>query len=130
MAKKRSRTRIDSRKRGYSIPTANPRLFSIRHVVPVRTLPLSSLQDNRLRSWSNYQIPPTHVSVRSARPLKPRRIISPTHNLFSFERLPKHAVVCVRRKIRREVLFASGHGGGRHKRKYNRSQNSKIRCKK
>lgn len=36
--------------------------------------------------------------------------------------------VCVRREQRREVLFAKGKGGSRHKRKVRRNPNSKIGC--
>lgn len=40
---------------------------------------------------------------------------------------PDTVSVCVRRKTRREVLFASGRGG-RNKRKRHYNQNSKVRC--
>lgn len=36
--------------------------------------------------------------------------------------------LCVRRETRREVLFAKGKGGSRHKRKVRRNANSKIGC--
>lgn len=36
--------------------------------------------------------------------------------------------VCVRRKSRREVLFAKGKGGSRHRRRVRRNRNSDIGC--
>lgn len=43
-------------------------------------------------------------------------------------REPNVAALCVRRERRREVLFAKGKGGGRH-RKPRRNENSDIQCK-
>lgn len=41
---------------------------------------------------------------------------------------PDRVYVCIRRKQRREVLMATGRGGGRHSRKYRRNYYSDIRC--
>lgn len=41
--------------------------------------------------------------------------------------LPKKTMVCVKRKVRREVLLALGRGGGRHK-KPHRNRWSSISC--
>lgn len=41
--------------------------------------------------------------------------------------VPKQTMVCVRRTIRRQVLFAKGRGGGGHKRP-RRNQWSNVRC--
>lgn len=45
--------------------------------------------------------------------------------------LPMEAIVCLRRSIRKEVLFAAGKGGsrGRKNKKYHRSETSKILCR-
>lgn len=43
--------------------------------------------------------------------------------------IPKHVAVCVRRKIRKEVIFASGKGGkGGRKAPYRRNYWSDVRC--
>lgn len=40
----------------------------------------------------------------------------------------KRVLICVRRKVRREVLFASGGGGGRAKRSRRRNAYSGVNC--
>lgn len=75
--------------------------------------------------------------LMTSQPIRP--ISTPYKNLYprvsAFSRmadvLPKQAVVCVKRSIRKEVIFASGHGGSRKKqRPHRRNETSKIHCRK
>jgi len=55
--------------------------------------------------------------------------VEPLHRIAP--NLPKNAVVCVRRAVRREVLFATGRGGSRKKqRPHRRNETSNIHCRK
>lgn len=64
------------------------------------------------------------------KPLRPsRRISSQLRRDLSFT-IPKSVAICVRRKERREVLFATGRGGSRKiNQNKKRNEHSNIRCK-
>lgn len=71
--------------------------------------------------------PIARKAVSGARP-KGGRLLSRLLNPVVDEvRDPHRVALCVRRKVRREVLMAHGRGGGRH-RKPKDKPNSKIRC--
>lgn len=60
----------------------------------------------------------------------PSPMVVPSHDkdgAYLQFNLPRQVLVCVRRKQRREVLFALGKGGGKHKRP-EWSEDSYIRC--
>lgn len=46
---------------------------------------------------------------------------------FQFD-VPARVMVCVRRKVRREVMFAIGRGGGGNTRRRRRNQESNVKC--
>jgi len=90
------------------------------------------------RRWSPVSFPPAKTfGYRPARfivkkqPLKTRSRFS--HNVgalpssISFQ-YPKQTLICVRRKIRKEVLHAIGKSGKNGGRKYRRSEFSLIGC--
>jgi hypothetical protein len=79
--------------------------------------------------------PPLRVYGQPARwreqPTKQRSRIgkvklAPGHMVFT---QPKTVMVCVRRKTRRNVLFAKGFNGRKHLRKGRLNANSRIKCK-
>lgn len=43
--------------------------------------------------------------------------------------LPRSAVICARRRSRKEVMFATGNAGRRGQRKPHRNENSNLRCR-
>lgn len=59
---------------------------------------------------------------------KARLVFSPVQTLMDTPRANGPVSVCVRRETRREVLFARGKGGSRHRRKVRRNPTSKIGC--
>lgn len=131
MAKKRDKNLRETshKKRGLQITTNLPRLL-LKNLVQV---PLSPIEDNRRRYFPHNQPRGYYVRVDSGYrhvPLSRSRPPTATHRLSVRPKLPIQAVVCVRRRIRREVLLAMGRGGGNHKRKYHRNQQSNVRCKK
>lgn len=69
------------------------------------------------------------ADVFGLRKTKKRRTISPIRKDLRVL-LPKNVAICVRRNVRREVLFARGKGGSRKiTRRRHRNQFSNIRCK-
>jgi hypothetical protein len=72
-----------------------------------------------------------HVIGNLRRSLKSRSrskhsIYSPFHvRIFA----PPDAVICAKRNVRREVIFARGKGGGGHKRKPRYTEYSNISCR-
>lgn len=107
---------------------------------------LNSLSPTPLRRQRLVQFP-THYSLdaRLYRPnrrrFNPPRMVSggyapfsyrqqkgyQTHGRYMFQ-MPRRTLVCVRRKQRREVIFATGRGGRNRARRYNRSVTSNISC--
>jgi len=72
---------------------------------------------------------PARSTRRVARvfaPARARRSSSPTWSALAF-RYPRFTLVCVRRKARRQVIFATGKGGG-GKRRPRYSAYSYVRC--
>lgn len=88
---------------------------------------LGSMADSRRFSPVRRSFrPPYQLNGSIARQ---RTVIRP--NLTSFQRFvdPKRVVECVRRKRRREVMFASGYGGKKlHYKKARQSPYSRVRC--
>lgn len=95
--------------------------------VSPRTNPLT-LEDRRVYHPLRKAAPPASVSLESRKLVVPRvqRKNSPTLAQFN---LPRNVSVCVRRKQRREVLFATRRTGrGASKKRRTRNQFSDIRC--
>lgn len=69
-------------------------------------------------------VPPRTVRGRVAK-IKPRFLPSRLTAVFS---LPRDAIICARRKIRKQVLFAKGKGGANHKRRHKYTKDSQFRC--
>lgn len=64
--------------------------------------------------------------------VSPRRVVSPNPRVrvptaVAFAN-PRKVFLCVRRKIRREVMFAKGGAGSRKMRRPKRNQHSNVRC--
>lgn len=117
-----------SRKRDlrYIANVSRPKLLSLARPV----LSLKTIQDRRMDTYPLRRVS-QHRIITSA-PIEPRFILkkpSVVSSMLMSPALPKNAVVCVRRKIRKEVLFALGKGGSKHKRHYRRSETSKIVCR-
>lgn len=82
------------------------------------------------RQWQPTGRKARQVASLSSRPAKvvtpsPVSMFSPIVQAFQY---PKHVVTCVRRKVRKEVLFALGHGGRGSRRPKRRNPRSNIKC--
>lgn len=120
--------------RGLHLPIANlPRLLepSISRVTPPRPKP-TGFDRRRFypdsgvmrKEFRKPHIPPAPNNRKAARlVLDPFR---PLKQVVAFA-APKRVLVCVRRKIRKEVILATGKGGGSH-RKPRRTEFSNVRC--
>nr|QJB19661.1 MAG: hypothetical protein [Microvirus sp.] len=87
-------------------------------------LMLQSVHVNDRRAFSMY---PSYL--RTFAQIQPIRF-NPTRNInvrFNAIR-PKSVLGCVRRKIRREIMFATGFGGSRKKRRVRRNATSAVSC--
>lgn len=110
----------------YPIPAPTPvslwsEVEDLRHYHP----------DGALRAPSSFPGVPSQWSVNYGPTISRRgRVLHaglPTAHSFDS---PQRVLVCVRRKIRRAVLFASGEGGSRRRfRRPRRNPNSAIRCR-
>lgn len=122
--RKRPLSRIDPRRRNPS-PTKRPRLHRVDDITPFITPVIRQLSVHR---QVKRQLPSRLIQRFAAPEL-------PTRNSFSryldpsriLPNLPIKDIICAKRAIRREVLFASGKGGSRvSKPKF--TPNSRIRC--
>lgn len=105
-------------------------------VTPQPPKPLSYLEDRRAFHPNKLDRPA--MSVRRAdatlrvSPPKPSALAKPsTHNLLPVQigfKQPKGVAVCVRRKIRREVIFATRNTGKGSKARRHRNEWSDIKC--
>jgi len=87
------------------------------HPDTILSAPFRSLRRSRV-SLSPRSISPRSRSFRSAG--------MSSRPIFSFA-APRYVAVCIRRKRRREVMFASGYGGRGYRRR-RRSAYTSIRC--
>lgn len=117
MARKRSRNPRDIR------VIASPRL-GLRPLAPPTPYPVSpplpEFSDRRRHHPAKPHIRHHGLRVPSLR----RKRLSP---FLGFE-MPLKLNICVRRKIRREIMFARGGAGSRKMRKPRRSYYSNVRC--
>lgn len=99
-------------------------------------LSLSELSDGRLYTPDPWPLRTTNSTIARVRIPERKRVrafsfgntYAPTLRTPVFGALPKNTLVCVRRKIRKEVILATGKGGSKRKRpRFNK--NSHIRCK-
>lgn len=148
MAKKRSSRRSASvrsgSRRDYSIanpiPSMLPRLprpdLLIRSYLVKQSgedfrRPHPRGKSRSLRSLSGRIVRPRpHVRprVRLHRDARTRRFVPAVVDLFVEHRLPRDAVICARRNIRKEVLHALGKAGRGGQRPPRRTANSDIHC--
>lgn len=124
MARRGSKIRRNNR--GKRVPNINARPRLLPRSIKVS---LSSLSDHRIPSFRG--LAPNPINVFGS----PARVI-PRVNKTSVSRFAHvvdtivDGVVCARRKIRKEVIFASGRGGSRgRKGRYHRSLHSNIHCR-
>lgn len=145
--RQRYRARMD-RQRGIFITANRPRLFAsparFNPLPPITRTILQQLEDRREWHPEGYARPargwslPRHRLVMRQSKGEARRSSS-----FSFQspflpsfqsvpigigfKAPKQVAICIRRKIRKEVILATGKGGARH-RKPTRSYYSEVFC--
>lgn len=96
----------------------------------------------RVNRWSPYK----HLRPLTVHGNRPRIVVVPEkHRLAKYQTykgryyrsnlprtvgfsLPWNVVICVRRKVRREVIFAAGKSGRNGKKPYRRTEYSEVRC--
>lgn len=145
MARKRHSDRTNFRfvpARRVAFRNTNPLPLSLprRFVVPFRNN-LSLIEDRRryhphgfnrsYRALDGRRLVPRH-RIRSTRYVLPNdvRAFPILADLRSYRELPRDAVICARRRIRREVILALGYGGRRGQRKPRFNPDSDVRCEK
>lgn len=115
-----------------------PRPFAVTSIPSYRRFDLSSVEDNRL--WSPYRPIASRVSrVFSGAPARISASQRPSgpfahQPLYSSPRItfefPSRTIVCIRRQVRRECLFARGRlGSGQRVKSPSRNQFSEISCR-
>lgn len=122
-------------RRGFLSPIANRPILRLSNLSPIRVSPprIATPVADRRRFY-----PDTLVMRREHRrphiPASPRisdrrLVIDPFGPLKQTVRfaVPKRIALCIRRKVRKEVILATGSGGGRH-RKPRRNEFSDVRC--
>lgn len=132
MSKKRS-SKKHPPKRGLHT-TANrstpPRLLKAPRIPVLRKIEDFRIKSFPLASARGYRL-------MDLNPVKP--ISTPFKTLYPkivplnriADALPRDAIVCLKRSIRREIMFATGRGGSRKKQKpHRRNETSKIHCRK
>lgn len=138
MAKRRSKRDLHRSERRVAVDNANdffslpPRAVftrsgrDLRRVEDRRTFYPSRIRPVRMLQRRQARITLAAVPKRAARHLaRGRRLKAPTGLFFSH---PRSVLVCVRRKVRREVILASGKGGRRRRRRARFNENSFVRC--
>lgn len=131
MAKKRSKNSA-RRKRDFGIITNRPNPPSRRLLSRPRLSVLTPIEDFRVNSF-----PLTRArayKLLDATPATPGRVASlpklSWHMPRVVDRLTPQAIVCLRRQVRKEVVFASGSAGRRgRKNSYRRNETSNIHCR-
>lgn len=117
---KRSR----NKSRGYTTASRRHRL-TYRYVYPTSLL---DYEDNRrYNPERNRRL--RRFALLNARRISPAVTYSSWASMVPRFELPKQVVVCVRRKTRREVLFARGGAGRRKMRKPHLSPDSNVQCR-
>lgn len=128
MARKSGRYKSNRMKRDLKMVTSYPPLLHRPVISPLMVIedrrilkPINRLLQSSLRNLSAAPISHTKSHYKAPRPFYMPR---------SFDSLPRDAVICARRKIRKEVIFALGSGGRRGSKKpYRRSSTSNIHCR-
>lgn len=88
----------------------------------------SEIEDHR--TWQPTGRKARQVASLSSRPAKvvtppPVSMFSPIVQAFKY---PRHVVTCAKRKVRKEILFALGHGGHGSRSPKRRNPRSGVRC--
>ena len=128
-SKSRKQSSLSARRDVVNTPITNPRLLG---GIQIRTqsqqlLDLARIFGQDDRAYSPHTIRPARTvtgriastTIQKKRPLRKAR--------FQFS-TPRTVTVCVRRRVRKEVMHATGSAGRRHFRKPRRNYNSNIRC--
>lgn len=142
MAKRRGRRDLEK-----SHPIANDPLSVLLTPNPVYALPTQPLAliedqrffhpdgDNRpVMSIGNLPInrieaaPNVDANRKSQRGFRPLSVRGSSSLVFGRDAVGNPAVRCVRRQVRKEVLFAKGKGGSRKPRRVKRNRYSSIGC--
>lgn len=129
--RRRAAGRDDNSIASYNFHTVQPYVINPLYVRPlVRSRWLSDIEDRR--QWSPIDTP------RTLNGMQFRRLRQPGYTMdgmpSAIARIgfadPHRVVLCVRRKRRREIIFALGVGGrkGRRTRKPRRNKWSEVRC--
>lgn len=103
-----------------SIPFLDDRATETYHAAPIAI--------RRMATAARFSVP---RYLRREVPLKVRKSLPPIIVRSLPLRAPSRVLFCLRRKERREVLFAfkrAGYSGSARKRHYVRNQNSRYRC--
>lgn len=123
LSKKRNKNNRLGRNRDLlSNPIAKQSL--VRPVQPSFSFDRPPLQEFEDRRVLPRKIAPKTFSTRPYRLKVPKN--APLHHV-GFD-VPKQVLLCVRRKRRKEVLFATGGAGKPNKRKPRRNKYSNVRC--
>lgn len=115
----------------YPNPIANPPILYPRLSLMRPLMPLTQVEDRRTYHPLGPARPARSLSGSPHRLIVPKartyaRISSRVPHMIGFAN-PSKILICVRRKIRREVILAKGKGGGRHRRP-RFSHYSSIKC--
>lgn len=118
---RRSRSRRNRREQyRFASPTPQPFRLALRPLyIPISQPPVVSTPrypDRRTRQTVKYAL------KTSGKPNS--RYLSP----FQAFQYPRQVMICVRRKIRKQVLFARGGAGSRKMKKPRRNSYSDVRC--
>lgn len=151
MSKKRRRhqkNQPDAVSKPHAQPTANEVAQAIKNITlqHARMMQQLQIEDRRkhhpdgrnrpLKTTRGTRLPPHQlkttkkISVRRGphgRPLKSKTVRVRTLTARLKFAAPKKTMICIKRKIRREVLLAFGRGGGRHKNP-KRNRHSEVSC--
>lgn len=113
-----------------SLVTATRRVRSVQsYIQPVTLLQTEDLRSvpNEIRQGNNFRDVfggPAEFFRRSDR----RQVSRLLPAMYNYFQQPKEALVCVRRKVRKAVLFAMRHAGGSGNRRPRWTSKSFVRC--
>lgn len=122
MAKRRNNsTKLTTRRDLPRIATGIHFTSPVLSPITIKKQLMSSIQDGR-----KFTPRPVRPRTLKAQVAKIKATVNPLLNV-SFS-LPKNALVCVRRKMRKQVLFATGGAGKKFKKRPRRNENSQYHC--
>lgn len=135
--------RRSSSKKSYQRPQVrralpNPNANRLRlHNLPVRPVSpivrpsLNLFEDRRTFHPNRFARPAISIGKRADTklvvPPDPLKSVQRLNHVVGFK-VPRRVVICVRRKIRKEVIHAIGAGGSKNLRKPHKNEFSKVKC--